>query len=132
MSLENDKEFRDYLASSKNVYAEVKHVMKLARDKLQECNYKILASEALTWAVQGVEPDYIKEDDYISKYERSTLNEMCCYIEDKGICDALEASYIESKLANYLIYNYKGIEDEYRQTRVRILVRMLYYNTSYI
>lgn len=127
MSFGNDEEFRRYLESSENVYADVSRIAREARSLANDMNNKLLHSDAITCAVHGTSPECEMWRDAEDEYEATVIRDMFCSIEDKAVCDAVYDSYYDSKDARHLIYVYNKIKDKPRQARVRILTRMLWY-----
>jgi len=127
MPLSGDFKFRRKLEQSENIFADTVNIAATARKKADDCNNQIFHSQAVAWAVQGIEPKY-KGTGYTRRdYEESQLQEEFCYIEDKEICTAVRKSFYASKKANNLVYRYGSIKDSQRQARVRVLTRMLWY-----
>ena len=133
MSIADDFIVREHILKTECIYLAVNRIANLARQKSKECGYQIRDAEAVTWAIQGVEPGYqqlTEREQYISKYRFSYLTELSCYIDDLEVKEAFEESYRESKIAQNLTYRYKTIIDEPRQARVRVLLRMVWYNIT--
>jgi len=132
MSLLYDAEIRERIIRSENPFQHVIDIAILARKKAKESEYHILDSEALTWVIQGIEPvedSTLNLSRTITNYEEKYLDDMLCCIDDAQVRNALQESFYQSKSANKLIYEYGNITDKPRQTRVRILLRMIWYNT---
>lgn len=125
MSFKDDKQFRKQLERSSNPYTSVAQVAQEARELAASYSYDILFSEAITHVIHGTTP---VEDDYsYDKYEDYQIREMFCLVDDIDVRNAVYDSYFESKKQGHLIYIYNNIDDNGRQTRVRVLTRMLWY-----
>lgn len=131
MSFKGDNDIRDYINKSNRPYEVVKNIAKLAREKEQECNRHILHSEAITWVVQGIEPAERNKDQYTKTLatvkNENKLNELLSYVDDVEVSEAVKHSFIKSKHNKFMTFIYDGISDVSRQTRVRVLTRMLWY-----
>jgi hypothetical protein len=132
MSLDKDEKLRHYILHCDNRFSVVTTIAQIARERSKDYNGYILDSQALTWVIQGIEPEYIKGPNlnmnkYIKPFEQVNIDDMLSYVDDNEVCDAVIESYNESKKQNHLIYLYKNIEDEPRKARVRILSRMFWY-----
>lgn len=127
MSIKDDEEFRRKLEKASNIYAEVRNIANSARILSAEYDNKILHSEAITHVIHGTEPDRQYIENYRDEYEAHQIREMFCYIDDKEICNAVYDSFYASKSRKNLIFIYNGIDSPDKQTRVRILTRMLWY-----
>lgn len=131
MSLKDDNHIRDHIQKSDHPYEVVKNIAKLAREKEEDCNRHILHSEAITWVVQGIEPAERNKDQYTKTpatvKNENKLNELLSYVDDVEISEAVKNSFIKSKYNKFLTFVYDDIVDISRQTRVRILTRMLWY-----
>lgn len=73
--------------------------------------------------------DVISDDLIIDEYESRYIKEMFAYIDDKDIKDAVYDSFYDSKKNKNLIFIYNDIDDESRRARVRILTRILWFNS---
>ena len=50
------------------------------------------------------------------------------YIDDIEVTSAIISSYEQSLQKNNLVYDYKNVDDEPRQTRIRIIMNILWDN----
>lgn len=110
-------------------YAAVNYLANLARKLLIDNNNQILESQAITWALTGEAPKI--ERKKITKVDTSNMcgiDEVLCYVDDDEVCESVRNSYHQSLKSHHLIYCYHNSLDEYRKARVRILVRMIWYN----
>lgn len=126
MSFQDDYKFRKFLETQPNKYSLVLDVARDARDMAKEYDDLILHSEAITHSLHGTRPK-LKQ---IAKWESeaSEIRDIFCSIEDREICEAVYDSFYASKEAHNLKYVYNGVKDEYKQARIRILTKMLWYS----
>lgn len=120
-----DAEFLKELNACAAPYHLVLQVAKDARSLAEKYDNQILHSEAITHIINSTLPDTSDLTYHRTEHEAKVIREKFCYIEDKEVCDAVYDSFYESKWSKNLIYIYNGISDPSRQTRVRILTRML-------
>ena len=111
-----------------NRFAAVRHIAQEARDKSESLHHKISESEALAWVSTGQPPEgYIKRQRNIERLERrEVLSSVLEYVNDSEVVQAVHASIEDSIKIDHLIYNYKGVQDEARQSRVRVLCRAVW------
>lgn len=131
MSLDKDWKLRNYIQHCDSPYSVVNTIAQISREKAAQCNNYILESEALTWVIQGIQPDILQQpyknsNKCMTPYQMDYLNDTLCYIEDKQVCKAVKDSVIASQKSKYLIYLYNNIDNESKKARVRILTRMIY------
>lgn len=128
----HDKYFQKYLdMCDGNVFEASNLVANLARTVCKRYNHVISESQAIHWLISGEKPRIIDEVGklkytYPSK-KLSPLTDRLCSIDDEEIKQAVQSSFTESKKREDLTYLYNNIKDEHTQARVRILVRMLWY-----
>lgn len=120
-----DAKFLKELNASTAPYHLVLQVAKDARALAEKYDNRISHSEAITHVINGTLPDSSDLTARRNEHEAKVIREKFCYIEDKEVCDAVYDSFYESKWSKNLIYLYNGISDPSRQSRVRILTRML-------
>lgn len=132
MSLDKDIKLRNYIAHCDNVYSVVNTISSIARDKYKECNGYILDSEALTWVIQNTKPNHtdINRGNNMQSskipYNMMTVDDILCNIEDVEVKESVKESILRSHESNYLLYYYKDIKDEFKKSRVRIIVKMIW------
>ena len=83
---------------------------------------RITDSDALSFAARGELPD---PKDY-PDHRLDRVKEYLTYIDDIAIKSAILSSYEESLLKNNLVYRYNTIEDEPRQSKVRVIMNILW------
>lgn len=126
MSLKDDYQFRKFLETQPNPYRLVLDVARGAKQLAMEYDDIILHSEAITHNLHGTKPVLKQMAKWES--EATEIRDMFCSIEDTEICEAVYDSFYASKEAQNLKYVYNNITDMYRQARVRILTKMLWYS----
>ena len=109
-------------------YAATNYLARLARKLLVDNDNRLLESEAITWALTGEKPKlHRKRADY-SLPSMEIVDEVLCYVDDEDVCESVKDSYNKSLQAKHLIYCYSHELTEYQRSRVRILMRMIWYN----
>ena len=127
--------YKQYIPEGGNIFHAVIGVGKLAR-KLQkdseDFGRKLTDSESLTLVLQGREPTHRPvKVSYVMKTSNETiLRDHLSQIEDNQVRDAVAASIVDCKTYGYLQYNYGKVEDHWRQSRVRILVKMIWFEMT--
>lgn len=112
-----------------NRYAAVQEVIKQARVKYRETNYKILPSEAISWALDGTVPESVKKG-YVNKKPYSVVDEAfdsyLFDIDDEDVRESVKTSINLSYSRGHLVYRYEMTLDKFRQARVRVITNMLW------
>lgn len=109
-------------------FAASNYLAKLARKLLIDNNNQILQSQAITWALTGEKPKYTTHKLNVNLNQMYGIDDILCYIDDKDIHDSVEQSYEKSLKAKHLIYFYSEGLNEYDKGRVRILLRLIWFN----
>lgn len=110
-------------------FAAINYIAKSARVKRQQVDNRILESEAITWALTGIQPQLRERVHTVDEwYNISYLDEVLSYVDDEQVADSVRESYSESARTHHLIYCYHSSLDESRKARVRVLTRMIWYN----
>lgn len=132
MSLKDDDKIRDYLHRCDDPYRLVTGIASIARERSNSLDYDnhILESDALSWVIQGKEPDYISEyecNKIQSNIQREValLKDELCYIDDISVKQSVKTSifkYIQTKHKQYV---YSNCLSETNKRRVRIIVNMI-------
>lgn len=135
MSIGDFKRFRELTNQLGSPYAAVNYISSEARKLANKYDNIILHSEAIDWVVTGEMPDILKNNKYKriphrKSNLRSYMDELLSYVDDEAVCESVRYSIYASKSSNHLIYVYKDVSDESRQTRVRVLTRMIWYNLN--
>lgn len=115
-----------------NRYMAVNYIVKLARKLTAKYNYMLLDSEAISWLLTGAQPKivtyYYKSLHNKKSPQHAFIDDILCYVDDKGVSFCVNQSIQMSQKANHLIYIYTGVSDEHRQARIRVLTRIIWYN----
>lgn len=113
-----------------NVYKAVYELGQAAAKRVKDCNNKISNAEGISWVLNGHKPDYEHRRAYwdtkkaiIEEYIDTNLE----LIDDKQICKCVRSSVWSSLNHRYLLYDYKGVDDESRRARIRILTKLIWY-----
>lgn len=113
-----------------NVYKAVYELGQAAAKRVKDCNNKISNAEGISWVLNGHKPDYEHRRAYwdtkkaiIEEYIATNLE----LIDDKKICKCVRSSVWNSLNHRYLLYDYKGVDDESRRARIRILTKLIWY-----
>ena len=108
-------------------------VAKLARNLADKYDNLILHSEALTWVLTGERPMIIDDNGKLNKSiisnNKSYMDDLLCSVDDDEVCDAVRDSISHSNTCQNLVYLYNEITEEPRRARVRVLTRMIWYQT---
>ena len=116
------KELEEKLGSK---YLAINYVSNLARKLKTSVNNNVLESQAITWALTGNKPEITVRPNYI---DYSSLDELSCYVDDIDVCESVRMSYSQSLKEKHLLYRYKEGISNHQKARVRILVKMIWYN----
>ena len=128
----DEKYFQRYVdACQGNRYQAVNYIASLARSLVKQYDNKILDSEALSWILTGERPDIIDDDGNLKPHKStiSYMDDILSSVDDDEVVDAVKCSMLESKKQENLVYLYNNISESSRQTRVRVLVRIIWYHT---
>ena len=121
MSLIYNPTFKE-LEQSLGTYAAINIMAKRTREIAMSLGNRITDSDALSFAARGELPD---PKDY-PDHRLDRVKEYLTYIDDIAIKSAILSSYEESLLKNNLVYRYNTIEDEPRQSKVRVIMNILW------
>ena len=110
------------LALSLGPYLATMQIAKNAREIAHSLDNRITYSLAIDYAARGEVPD---PKDY-PDHRLDRVKNYISYVNDIEVRSAIIASYENSLAKNYLIYNYKNVEDEPRKARVRIIMNILW------
>jgi len=112
-------------------FAAIIQISDMARNEVDKSYHLLSGSQALSYLLSETLPDKIgkiskknhfRYADYLIQQVEDDLVE----ISDKSIRDSVRDSLYKSFENGYLIYDYKGIESEHRQGRIRILCKILW------
>lgn len=128
------KELSNQLGSP---YAAAMYAAKQSRVLFDECHGVLKYGESVRCAIVNELPEDLDKrlqtaKEIAERREFTHVDEILSDVDDKEIRDAVYNSYRLSINAHHLEYDYKDIEDENVQARIRILTRMCYLKTSYM
>jgi hypothetical protein len=121
MSLIYNPTFKE-LEQSLGTYAAINIMAKQTREIAMSLGNRITDSDALSFVARGELPD---PKDY-PDHRLDRVKEYLTYIDDIAIKSAVLSSYEESLLKDNLVYRYNTIEDEPRQSKVRVIMNILW------
>lgn len=130
--IEDSKNFEKYVEMcGGSRYAATAFVSKKARKLAQQYHNVINHSEALSWVVSGKLPNIILNyKDILKQRENKYLilaSKILSNVQDAEVKKSVLKSIKQSKHKGHLIYYYEDVYDEYRQSRVRILTRKIWF-----
>lgn len=108
-------------------YAACMYLAKKARNEKTKLDNLISESEALTWALTNKMPKSYELRRTSKNALFSRVEDILNYVDDNEIREAAKQSFRDSVECEHLIYSYMKISDESRQSRVRVLTRMMFY-----
>lgn len=109
-------------------FGAVMYIAQEARKRAEANDHYVLDSEAVCWVITGDVPESAKKFQsgyYESRSKRSPIDRIN-YIEDRQVREAVKGTITKSLKKLHLIYTYKGIQDEYRKSRVRVISNMIW------
>lgn len=114
-----------------NQYAISMYVAKLSR---QICinNPVVLSSEAIDWIVTGNKPSilnkpHIEVNQSFNRCREDTIIDALEWVTDEIVKENVITSVNWSISNHHLIYTYNNVQDDNVKARIRILVRMIWY-----
>lgn len=110
------------LSESLGPYLATLQVAQEAREIANSLGNRITDSEAISYAARGELPDPKNYPDH--RLDR--VKEYLKYVGDGEIRYAVLLSYEESLEKNHLIYVYNTVEDEFRKSRIRVIMNILW------
>ena len=92
----------------------------------------IIESKLITWVLTGQVPDLSNSYRmwYSANPEVRDLDEFLCYIDDRKVAKSVRKSYFLSVKSRHLVYEYNNDLDDEQKARVRILLRMFWFESS--
>lgn len=139
MNWKRDKECFDNLCKNySSKYEAIQALCEDARHKMKQAENVISESQGLTWALTGIEPDYIeqriklkaeRENAYkpVIYYQEEYMNELLSLVDDEDICESVRQSFKESKATGHLLYVYINHISDGNKARVRILTNLVWH-----
>lgn len=123
MSLTNNPAYNE-LKKTLGPYEAVIAIAQNAREIATSLECRITDSQALDYAARGLVPDPKDFPDH--RLDR--VKDYITYINDIEVKSAIIKSYEESLKKYNLVYTYNNVGDEYRRSRVRIILNILWDN----
>ena len=112
----------DELKETLGPYAAVMAIADKTREVCDSLDNRINCSTALDYVCKGLTPDPKDFPDH--RLDR--VKDYISYVDDAEIRTAIIDSY-EASLKKYnLVFIYNSIEDEYKRSRIRIILRILW------
>lgn len=104
------------------------YVAHLARNYAEAHDNYTLHSEAVTWALTGEVPKSAKdyENGRYRSRERTDALDRVKYIDDREVRDAVYATIRDSRANSHLIYNYNGVQDASKRSRIRVVSNIVW------
>ena len=121
MALNYNPRYKE-LCETMNPYLAVVQVAQEARIISQSLDNRIPSATALDYAARDQLPN---PKDY-PDHRLDRVKNYIIYILDIEVKSAIIASYEQSLRKNNLVYDYKNVDDEPRQARVRIIMNVLW------
>lgn len=125
-----NKIINEYEESLGNRYAAVRAISAEARKRAEENENRISHSTALSWVILDEKPIQLIDPKYFPLTELEVLRkntaDYVLNIDDEEIRQAVTESIDESIESQYVVYNYGSVDDIERQSRVRILVNLIW------
>lgn len=109
-------------------YGAVNYIAQEARRRRSESDYTMLESEAISWVLTGNKPPTRARSKVDISTNISMVQDILSEIEDDNVRASVYASYKQSLKVGHLIYCYHESLDEGQQSRVRVLMKMIWYN----
>lgn len=121
MSLVSNSHYQE-LCKEMNPYLAIMQISDDTRKICDSLDNRITVASALNYAAQGKVPN---PKDY-PDHRLDRVKEYLTYVDDVELKAAVIASYEQSLAKNNLVYEYKTIEDTARQSRVRVIMNLLW------
>lgn len=110
------------LCQEMSPYAAVLQMATDTRNICKSLDNRISVSEALDYVAKGKIPNPKDFPDHRLDRVKEYLN----YVDDIEVKSAVMKSYEQSLVKNNLVYDYNTVQDEPRQSRIRIILNMLW------
>lgn len=118
------QELSEQLGSS---FAATMYIAAEARKLAESYDNVISHSEALNWVVTGVRPTILDRINVTEIHTDTSKLDILNYIDDEEVKAAVRCSYEASCRSRNLVYEYNQVSDESRQTRIRVITRLIWY-----
>ena len=114
----------DNLAESIGPYYATLEIADITKEITLSLDNRITTSSALDFAARGILPN---PKDY-PDHRLDRVKDYISYIDDSDVKNAVIDSYEESLKKFHLVFIYNNIDDEYRRSRIRIILNILWDN----
>ena len=129
MSLSELDQFNELARACGNRYLAVQYIAKASRYLNRTIPERVLESKLISWALTGEKPDLSKYTAtfYLENPEIADVLYFLDYVEDIRVKKAVIALYRASVNKKHLTYTCDEYIDPAIESRVRVLLRMLWY-----
>ena len=126
----NHSKFYEYEKICGSTFGAIIYISKIARKRRIDVGMCVSESEALTWVITGVEPKQVSiwRNQKSIKIDKALVyaQDRLMYVEDTAVRLAAERSIELSRSCGHLIYRYKGLQNQYQKSRVRVLCNIIW------
>lgn len=128
--IDGQEKFRELSKERGNTYAAVLDLGRSAKEITRKYNNTISASRAISWLLTGEKPEELNKEEesrqpLTEKAIQIIISDTLASVDDLSVCKAVSVSVWRSVYLKNLVYEYNGIEDKQRMSRVRVLVNMI-------
>ena len=130
MSINNNELLPKLVDSFGNIYECINYVANEARNLAASSELQLTESAAMTWVLSGTAPDNSSMQPKQPPERGAKLleiDELLWTVDDPEIRAAVTRSVFKSWRAHHLLYDYIHVSDSPRQSRIRVLTRMIWY-----
>lgn len=121
----------EYTSQFGNKFEAINRICKESRCLLDKYPGVLSESEAITWICTNKPPRLLNYKLAVKESKIDTVikyaEDKCCEIIDDEIAKSVIDSIHLSQLNKYMCYEYNNLESEYKKSRVRIIVKMIWY-----
>ena len=123
------KLFNELAEKCGNRYLAARYLASVARNYGKQAQGAIAESKLITWALTGQCPYDEEELDRRKFYDSdvAAIEDYLCYIDDREIASQVRKYYIMSLRNRHITLDSSDTFDKYRQMRVNIILRMMWY-----
>lgn len=121
--------FNELAEKCGNRYFAARYIASVARRLGKQSKGIVLESKLITWALTGEQPydDAELERRKQHDVDIAELEDYLCYVEDKQVAAQVRKYYKISLHNRHVTLDSSNQLDEYRQMRVNIILRMIWY-----
>ncbi len=126
---ENLALFNELARACGNRYLAVKFLAQKSRILGKQTEGIVLESKLISWALTGIQPYDDKELEKRKYFDSdiAQLEDYLCYVDDEEICEQVRKYYKLSVRNKHVTLDASNTLDEYRQMRVNVILRMIWY-----